>query len=171
MYMIPLQASHRFGVPCLEKEEINAMFYGLEPIIKLNREMLTEIQLKIAVGRGLGKVMLTFAPSMKLYIDYYNVRRERGDSLNSLFLQHYDKAQMEISRVMEKNTTFKSFLMATKNEPECKKRDIIDFLITPIQRIPRYGESLSLSPFFVHIFSSVVVEGISKEYGRNTCGF
>jgi hypothetical protein len=63
------------------------------------------------------------APSMKLYIDYVN---------------RYETALQTIQKLRESSDVFSHFLDENQQDPDSQRRNIQDFLIMPIQRIPRY---------------------------------
>jgi hypothetical protein len=75
---------------------------------------------------------------MKLYIDYVN---------------RYETALQTIQKLKESSDVFSRFLDENQQDPDSQRRNIQDFLIMPIQRIPRYVLLLGvhISSFQKHI--------------------
>eukprot|EP00005_Dracoamoeba_jomungandri_P004382 CAMPEP_0174257918 /NCGR_PEP_ID=MMETSP0439-20130205/7015_1 /TAXON_ID=0 /ORGANISM="Stereomyxa ramosa, Strain Chinc5" /LENGTH=553 /DNA_ID=CAMNT_0015341225 /DNA_START=122 /DNA_END=1783 /DNA_ORIENTATION=+ len=56
----------------------------------------------------------------------------------TLYINSFDSADERLKTLRKRNSDFDMFVEESKNRPECKKLDLISFLITPIQRLPRY---------------------------------
>lgn len=126
MYYLPLKYAPRFGVVIFKPGDFEKIFYGFDTIHLLNKELLSELKSKKSQGtlyNECGKVFNVFSHSMKLYIDYVN---------------KYDNTIKLISEYEEKNETFRKMLQASMEDVDCQYRGLKDFLIMPIQRIPRY---------------------------------
>jgi len=127
MYYLPLKALPRLELSnVISPPDLENMFYGFESIYNLNKELLYDLRVETATkGKEamVGKVLLAFAPSFKLYIAYVN---------------KYDAALKTMTKCKEESKVFENFLTNTALDPICKRRQISDYLIMPIQRIPRY---------------------------------
>lgn len=113
-----------FVLPLKEKQiityiQFNALFGQLEMIYNLNRELLVELETNLD---NVANAFLRMAPFFKLY---------------SVYAFDYNKAQLILQDLMEKNCQFRKFLEKTESRPEVQMK-LISLLITPIQRIPRY---------------------------------
>jgi len=102
-------------------EDVQAIFSNLEAIIQLHRIILKEFQ---ASPDDIIKTLNSHAAYFKMY---------------TLFLSGYDKGLQTMDR-LRKNKTFQQFLVTQQETGEgggsCL--DIMSYLITPVQRIPRY---------------------------------
>lgn len=126
MYYLPLKYAPRMGVSIFKPGDFEKMFYGLDTILLLNKEFLIELKIKKSSGllyKQCGKVFNLFVPSMKLYIDYVN---------------KYDNTLKLIKEYEEHNDAFRKLLQSNMEDIDCHLRGIQDFLIMPVQRIPRY---------------------------------
>lgn len=126
MYYYPLKYSPRMGLVIFRPGDFEKIFYGFETIRLLNKELLQELKNSVAsktLYNSCGKVLNMFAPSMKLYIDYVN---NYGNTIK--LIKDYEKS----------NENFKKFLQSNMEDVDCQLRGIQDFLIMPIQRVPRY---------------------------------
>jgi hypothetical protein len=127
LYFIPLKYASRLkSEVVIPKEDLNKIFYGFYTIFELNKTFEQELQAlkhNNTLYLKLGQVFRLFAPSMKLYIDYVN---------------KYEGAIQTIDKYKAQNSYFVNFLRETNEDPESQRRGIGDFLIMPIQRIPRY---------------------------------
>jgi hypothetical protein len=133
MYYLPLKYAHRLGVEIMSKDDFGKIFYGFETIYQLNEKFLHDLEENKAnntISTTVGKLFTMYAPSMKLYIDYVN---------------RYETALQTIQKLKESNEVFARFLQENQQDPDAQRRNIHDFLIMPIQRIPRYVLLLSVS--------------------------
>lgn len=111
-----------FVLPLKEKQiitytQFNALFGQIEMIYNLNRELLIELESNLD---SVAHAFLRMAPFFKLY---------------SVYAFDYNKAQLILQDLIEKNTLFRNFLRNAELEVQMK---LISLLITPIQRVPRY---------------------------------
>lgn len=126
MYYLPLKYCHRLGVDVMTKDDFGKIFYGFETIYQLNEKFLHDLEEHKANGtisNTIGQLFKLYAPSMKLYIDYVN---------------RYETALQTIQKLRESSQVFEHFLEENQKDPDSQRRNIQDFLIMPIQRIPRY---------------------------------
>lgn len=73
--------------------------------------------------KSLGDLLRAFIPFFKMYTVYIN---------------SFDNANKRITDLQNSSKKFTQFLNDCKARPECKKLDLVSFLIMPIQRLPRY---------------------------------
>ena len=59
----------------------------------------------------------------------------------TLYLNNFEKAMDLLSKLKEDNSEFKSFVEHAERDPRCKGHNLMTFLITPVQRVPRYKVS------------------------------
>lgn len=126
MYYYPLKYAPRLGLVIFKPGDFEKIFYGFETIRLLNKELLQELKNCLAsktIYNVCGKIFNMFAPSMKLYIDYVN---NYGNTIK--LINEYEKT----------NDNFKRFLQTNMEDVDCQLRGLTDFLIMPIQRVPRY---------------------------------
>lgn len=125
---------HYFVLPLKAKQlisyvQFNALFGQLEMIYNLNRELLTELEANLD---NVAKAFLRMAPFFKLY---------------SVYAFDYNKSQLILQELTEKNVAFRKFLEKTESRPEVQTK-LISLLITPIQRVPRYRLLLQQVAFY-----------------------
>jgi len=129
LYYLPLKAAKHFpgvGPRSISDDTVETIFYGFEPIYSLNKGLLYDMSAAHSdhdLEKRVPAIFARYVPSMKLYIDYVN---------------HFDRADAALGQSLTKNTFFRDFIANSKREPRAKKKDIKDFLIQPVQRIPRY---------------------------------
>ncbi|CAN0181401.1 unnamed protein product, partial [Scytosiphon promiscuus] len=73
--------------------------------------------------RQMLEVFLKSAPFLKMYSEYVN---------------NFDSAQDTLTRLETDNLSFNAFLTACEKQKPCRGLHLRDFLILPLQRIPRY---------------------------------
>lgn len=103
----------------ISTEQYQAIFGQVEMIYSLNLELLGELEADLDnVARAFKRI----APFFKLY---------------SVYAFDYNRAQLILQELTERNVAFKKFLDANESRPEVQ-RQLISLLIAPIQRVPRY---------------------------------
>lgn len=100
-------------------EQFMAIFGQVEMIYNLNLELYTELQADLA---NVSKAFKRMAPFFKLY---------------SVYAFDYNRAQLILQELTDKNLAFKRFLEQTESHPSVQRK-LISLLIAPIQRVPRY---------------------------------
>jgi len=73
--------------------------------------------------KSLGDLLRAFIPFFKMYTIYIN---------------SFDNANKRVTELQNSSKKFSQFLNDCKERPECKKLDLVSYLIMPIQRLPRY---------------------------------
>eukprot|EP00029_Vermamoeba_vermiformis_P010898 TRINITY_DN5853_c0_g1_i1.p1 TRINITY_DN5853_c0_g1~~TRINITY_DN5853_c0_g1_i1.p1 ORF type:complete len:741 (-),score=186.63 TRINITY_DN5853_c0_g1_i1:99-2321(-) len=116
-YLFPLRESR-----ILNEAEIDVIFSHVESIKNFNQEFLEALENRMKNWTSktlLADIFLTYIPFFKMYTQYcYN----------------YTKAITNLAQYKEKNTKFRSFL----RKVEVTTMRLMDLLIMPVQRIPRY---------------------------------
>ncbi|EDV28974.1 uncharacterized protein TRIADDRAFT_52385 [Trichoplax adhaerens] len=111
----------------LEPKEISMIFGNIESIFDLNIELLTELQKYLlcwSEDQQIGLCFLKRMPRFIIYIDYCN---------------NYDNAEAAFKQNLRKKKDFEELLNVCYNHSRCQKSlQLPSYLITPVQRIPRY---------------------------------
>ncbi|EGG14394.1 pleckstrin domain-containing protein [Cavenderia fasciculata] len=128
------------GSPIISEEEIRAIFSELESIIAYNTQLLNELQVRCKHWKQdtlIGDIFVKFSRFLMIYSQYCI---NYGDCL-------------EVLNVCKKQPKFKAFLNKLKeHNEEIRLRGLEDYLIRPIQRIPRY--SLLIKDMINHTWAS-----------------
>lgn len=122
----PLRLALENNNPILPENEIRAIFSETEVILNYNRLLLVQLEQRVGkwnVHQCLGDIFLQIAGFLKIYSQYCS---------------HYSEA-MRILGECKKLSKFKKFLDDLKKKShDLEHRGLEDFLIRPVQRIPRY---------------------------------
>jgi len=121
LYMAPLMASTVFP-----QDQIKQIFSVIELIYKNHVDMLNEIDQRVAKwsdNQLLGDIFAKRADYLKIYTEY---------------VTNYENNILVQTQLNAKYKQFPAFLKEVKSKPECKSLSLGDYLIMPIQRIPRY---------------------------------
>eukprot|EP00698_Gefionella_okellyi_P025313 TRINITY_DN9234_c0_g1_i1.p1 TRINITY_DN9234_c0_g1~~TRINITY_DN9234_c0_g1_i1.p1 ORF type:complete len:1132 (-),score=272.22 TRINITY_DN9234_c0_g1_i1:130-3525(-) len=112
--------------PCgVTEEAVDALFSCTEIILSFNEKLCSDLDKRItnwSPTQVLGDVFKQMAPWLKVYTSYVN---------------NYPRA-LDTLRHLQKNSSFTKFMVAQETKPQLKGLKLTDFLIMPIQRIPRY---------------------------------
>ncbi|XP_037952714.1 kalirin [Teleopsis dalmanni] len=95
------------------------LFSHIEMIHSLNGELLSQLENDV---KNVAHAFLKMAPFFKLY---------------SVYAFDYRKALLVSQSLLSKNAAFRKFLEDTESRPEVQRK-LNSFMITPIQRVPRY---------------------------------
>jgi hypothetical protein len=112
----------------IETKDIDIIFSNIEQIHSINAELLKELEDRLRnwqsseSNHDVGDIFLKLSPFLRLYLTY---------------IKNYDKANTRIKSLMKSNKTFKAFCQERKGM-DLNRYDLTDFLIMPVQRIPRY---------------------------------
>lgn len=77
------------------------------------------------------------------------------------YIINYENAQNTLRTVIRESRTFSQFLRGCLKDPELDCKDLHDFLIMPVQRIPRYP----LAFVFVVLFMVVLLVAPVLDFG------
>jgi len=134
--LLPLRNSQDTNNPILTEIEIRAIFSELEVLLNYNNLLLVQLEQRVAkwgVHQRLGDIFLQIASYLKIYSQY---------------VSNYNEA-MRILAECKKQSRFKKFLEDLKKKnSELDQCGLENFLIRPVQRIPRYF--LLLQELFKH---------------------
>lgn len=124
--LLPLRAAAEANNPIISDNEIRAIFNETESLLNYNRLLLVQLEQRVGkwnVQQCLGDIFLQIAGFLKIY---------------SRYCSHYSEA-MRVLNECKKNSKFKKFLDEVKKKShDLEHRGLEDFLIRPVQRIPRY---------------------------------
>ncbi|ELP86094.1 FYVE, RhoGEF and PH domain containing protein, putative [Entamoeba invadens IP1] len=120
VYVTPLTESN-----ILSKDEITILFCNLETLLKGAKsfaEQLKERLKEFEVNDNIADVFLLNKEIFKQFSQY---------------IQNYDKASLLFDG-LQKKKKFEEFCEQQMNDPRCNNANLPTFLISPVQRIPRY---------------------------------
>jgi hypothetical protein len=124
--IVPLRAVLGTSNQILTDPEIRAIFSETESILNYNRHLLDQLEVRVSkwsVSQRLGDIFLLISNFLKIYTQYCS---------------NYNEA-MRILSECKKQSKFKKFLDELKKKcHDIEHRGIEDYLIRPVQRIPRY---------------------------------
>jgi len=128
------------GSPIISIEEIQTIFSEVEIIEAYNQKFLQDFKQRTANFKKdtmIGDIFIKFSQFLKIYSQYSRNYSEAMNALNEC----------------KKQSKFKSYLEKVKHDrPEIGLRGLEDYLIRPVQRIPRY--SLLLKDMITHTWKS-----------------
>ncbi|KJE96625.1 hypothetical protein CAOG_06925 [Capsaspora owczarzaki ATCC 30864] len=125
-FIKPLRATIETGKPLVTNADLKKMFPDLESIVNINKQLLAELAERVenwSAVQKIGDIFLKMAVYLKVYTG---------------FVSNFPMATELISRLTETSAPFKAFLKETESRPECKRLGLLQHMLTPIQRIPRY---------------------------------
>lgn len=125
-YMNPLlDALASDGSPVLPKDKIDVIFYQVRDLILLHAALLSKLYERTSRWNQwstIGDVFLDKAPQFEMY---------------TLFVNNYSNA-LSLFQECATQGPFKNFLANVKSTLPKGSLSLSDYLITPIQRVPRY---------------------------------
>jgi hypothetical protein len=107
----------------LDHADIHSQFLNWEPIVGLHKQLLEQLSAVDASEVKVGEIFKTYGYFFKMYMQY---------------LSNFDVALTRRAHLMIENKRFEDFLQKALLDPRCKGAGIESFLVTPVQRIPRY---------------------------------
>eukprot|EP00008_Paramoeba_atlantica_P001547 CAMPEP_0201502276 /NCGR_PEP_ID=MMETSP0151_2-20130828/84045_1 /ASSEMBLY_ACC=CAM_ASM_000257 /TAXON_ID=200890 /ORGANISM="Paramoeba atlantica, Strain 621/1 / CCAP 1560/9" /LENGTH=772 /DNA_ID=CAMNT_0047895857 /DNA_START=65 /DNA_END=2383 /DNA_ORIENTATION=+ len=132
LYLKPFEdSSEETGSKLLmNKQEMNLMFGSLEIIINFSKALYNKLRTSVAPnseedGRSilLSSVFTEFAAYLKVYKQYTD---------------NYDSSMGKLNTLVASRPQLKKYLDCTQNKKESKGLSLFDYLIMPVQRVPRY---------------------------------
>ncbi|XP_065178627.1 FYVE, RhoGEF and PH domain-containing protein 4-like [Sycon ciliatum] len=111
----------------LDAEKMKFIFGVLPEIYGIHVRMLDELTQRIAnwdLNPKIGDIMSEFAPFLRVY----------GN-----FTMNFEQAVKTVSDMAKSDKKFKSLIQDFERQPECKMLGISHYMLTPVQRIPRYN--------------------------------
>ncbi|KAL4495468.1 hypothetical protein ABPG72_020209 [Tetrahymena utriculariae] len=109
----------------IKQSDVENMFANLEAIIELNSKFAEEMKGRkenLQYNGVFTDVCVQYAPQLKIYVTYLN---------------NYENATKILNNLKLNNLNFKKFCNHLENQ-ELKCYDLQDFLIKPVQRLPKY---------------------------------
>ncbi|KAL6076105.1 putative mitochondrial DNA polymerase I protein C [Balamuthia mandrillaris] len=126
-FVIPLRQAVAQKQPIITEAEIRTIFSTIEIIVATNRSLLTEltrvVKDKWHPNQLVCKTLVHMASFMKVYTDY---------------VQNFNDALKQIQECKKNNPEFLKFHDNAFKNMRTTNVDLPSFLITPVQRIPRY---------------------------------
>jgi hypothetical protein len=124
LYVDPLKAS---SPPILNSRQMTEIFSNIHDIIQVNTELLRQLEDRMAAfdqnQRCLGDVFMKLSPFLKIY---------------SVYVKNYQNAMRLVGEYEKKNSAFGQLLSETLKSQNSKGLSLQAYLLTPVQRIPRY---------------------------------
>lgn len=125
--------------------DISGAFPKIAEIQKVHIDLLAAFELAKTDGDfDVGLILHSFMPRFECYRKYLASHQSAATKLKTL--------QLEIP-------AFKKFIQAAERDPRCEKLNMQDFLIMPVQRLPRYGlllkELLKQTPYSHEIYHNL----------------
>ena len=131
-------------------EDVSALFSNVKNIVVFNRRMLTEMEEKSARGESFIGTFRNFVPFLRMYQTYINNYQLASETLQRL------KANAAVAKVLK-----------GLDAAAGKSLTLADYLILPVQRVPRYR--LLLNEVYKHtpmgtdrVMLAEVLEAISQ---------
>jgi hypothetical protein len=117
-----VQASQAGRDPLLTPQEHSSIFGPVEQLLTLNRRLLAEMRNE-GDQLNIGKLFFTYAPYFKMY---------------GLYASAYTTATNLLSHLKVNRVELEPWLQSSASSPMCRGLRLSDFLIMPVQRVPRY---------------------------------
>ncbi|XP_005101422.1 FYVE, RhoGEF and PH domain-containing protein 1 [Aplysia californica] len=122
----------------LPPDTLNHMFSNTKSIFLFHHDfLLPQLEARMKNWEEdprIGDLMKKNAPFLKMYTEY---------------IRNYNNAMNLINQWMEKSTRFAAIIHEIQKEPECRGLSLLDHMLDPIQRIPRY--ELLLKDYVKHL--------------------
>jgi hypothetical protein len=122
LYKIPLQNNPQL---LTSPADIKTIFSELDVILNYNSMMLGQLKERLSRWnhfQRLGDIFLRMTEFLKVYTQY---------------VKNFNDALRQVS-LCNQNREFREFLQKTREDPLSMNLTFIDFLVMPVQRIPRY---------------------------------
>lgn len=116
------ESKRRLGHAKVTSDEVNEVFQVVIQIKEFTSQLLRALEDASQNGEALGPVFVRYAPFFRLYSTYY---------------EHFSKAQDQLAALREKKW-LDTFISKCETEPRCGGLMLRDYLIEPVQRVPRY---------------------------------
>eukprot|EP01087_Luapelamoeba_hula_P017914 TRINITY_DN569_c1_g1_i1.p1 TRINITY_DN569_c1_g1~~TRINITY_DN569_c1_g1_i1.p1 ORF type:complete len:808 (-),score=160.74 TRINITY_DN569_c1_g1_i1:172-2595(-) len=139
VFVLPLKKAAETGRPILSEAEIRAIFSTIEVIVRINTELLQQLKSRTrdwGPNQKLGDVFVKMADCFKIYTNY---------------VQHFSEALKVVQECNKRSELFTDFCKKGFVDMGDPLASLSSYLITPIQRIPRY--QLLLKDLLKHTWS------------------
>lgn len=110
----------------LDKDSIRRIFSVVEVLYGINLKFLDSLQNKMkfwSFAQTIGDIFLEIKDVLRAYVQYVN---------------NYNNALLTLNLCIQKRPMLAEFLERCYQDPKINGQNITSYLITPIQRIPRY---------------------------------
>eukprot|EP00050_Salpingoeca_kvevrii_P009207 m.307948 g.307948 ORF g.307948 m.307948 type:complete len:583 (+) comp20645_c0_seq1:69-1817(+) len=116
----------------LSKHEAKSLFTSeLDALIQIHTELLEKLNTRLQNWKlqdGVGDLFMRFVGSRaSSMIEHY-----------TNYVNEFPKCYRIFRQLSKHNKSFSAFMDKAKTEPLCEGLDLISFLLTPVQRLPRY---------------------------------
>jgi hypothetical protein len=123
----PLREHARSPGALITPEAVRSIFADVEVILGYHAHFLADLEARLREGAWgphgkLGDLFLRMTQFLKTYAAYVN---------------HFRRSQIQLGE-LRRRTEFEQLLARLQRQPACQGRTVKDYLIMPIQRIPRY---------------------------------
>ncbi|PRP81385.1 hypothetical protein PROFUN_11072, partial [Planoprotostelium fungivorum] len=132
VYIIPLNDPSHGRI--LSEEDLDILFYNSTRILLLQERVLQRLKERVEhwyPHQSIGDIFLDLGEEIKL--------------LYSQYVANHHRANATLLSLELKDKKFCAFEEDAMQNPQCKGHRLSDFLIMPVQRIPRYEMLLSVS--------------------------
>ncbi|KAM5254959.1 FYVE, RhoGEF and PH domain-containing protein 6 isoform 2-T2 [Hipposideros larvatus] len=119
-------ASRQLGKPVIEDRTLNQILYYLPQLYELNRDLLKELEERMANWTEQQKIADIFVkkgPYLKMY---------------STYIKEFDKNIALLDEQCKKNPGFAAVVREFEISPRCANLALKHYLLKPVQRIPQY---------------------------------
>eukprot|EP01087_Luapelamoeba_hula_P015485 TRINITY_DN4637_c0_g1_i1.p1 TRINITY_DN4637_c0_g1~~TRINITY_DN4637_c0_g1_i1.p1 ORF type:complete len:1734 (-),score=375.84 TRINITY_DN4637_c0_g1_i1:24-5225(-) len=110
----------------LRPRDYNALFRDIPSLVTIHTTLLTDLEaaeLQENKHAAFIRALQYLTPFFKMYFPYVN---------------QYDSANERLSELLLKGGKFAAYVKEVQNRPESKSLDLASYMLTPIQRLPRY---------------------------------
>mmetsp|Transcript_981 Transcript_981/g.1642 ORF Transcript_981/g.1642 Transcript_981/m.1642 type:complete len:473 (-) Transcript_981:595-2013(-) len=126
LYHGPLEEARKNNQIELNDLDMKNLFPEIRTIYNYNKDLLLRLQERLEKWKWtqtIGDIFVETIPFLKMYTNYVNA---------------YPAAISSLQTHMEADSEFKMLIKQADNNKRCNNNDIFSFMITPIQRVPRY---------------------------------
>jgi len=114
-------------IPILNQRAITTIFCNIEEVIELSQQLFNQLSERIEQN----KVEITF----EVLIKTMGMKMLR---VYQTYMSNYLNALTELRENKITNSAFREWLKKTQKDPKLNYKKLEDFLIMPVQRVPRY---------------------------------
>eukprot|EP01101_Sappina_pedata_P009564 TRINITY_DN5620_c0_g1_i1.p1 TRINITY_DN5620_c0_g1~~TRINITY_DN5620_c0_g1_i1.p1 ORF type:complete len:781 (-),score=218.40 TRINITY_DN5620_c0_g1_i1:47-2389(-) len=126
MFIGPFRAACATPQQLVAPDEISTIFGNLEALLRISKIFLSQLEDRVSSWSNtscIADILQEIFPFLKIYRAYH---------------ENYHKSLNAIKRLRATNPKFLAYVKMCRKKPECGGLDMASYLITPIQRVPRY---------------------------------
>ncbi|XP_069485913.1 FYVE, RhoGEF and PH domain-containing protein 6 isoform X2 [Ambystoma mexicanum] len=119
-------ASRQLGKSVIEDRTLNQILYYLPQLYELNRDVLRELEERMANWsdqQKIADIFVTKGPYLKMY---------------STYIREFEKNIALLDEQCRRNPSFSAVVKAFEMNPRCANLALKHYLLKPVQRIPQY---------------------------------